>query len=89
MEVYQLVGKEARQYVKDGQQKFYNGLHMVSMQGMTEGVDGSVVQKVTCPSGIDPARLKIGEWYEMIYQLYDTAKGKMARLVDLRPYEGA
>lgn len=88
MEIYQLVGKESRNYEKDGVKKVYNGLHMVSSAGAGDCVDGSVVQKVTCPNGVDPSRLSIGAWYELIYSIYDTPKGKMARLVDLQPYSG-
>ena len=87
-DVYQLVGKESRSYIKDGVQKFYNGLHLVSMAGGFEGVDGSSVQTISCPRSVDPARLKIGEWYEIKYSHFRTAKGLVASVSDLVPYEG-
>lgn len=86
-EIYQLVGKEQRTYMKDGIQKFYCGLHLVGSQGGAEGVEGSAVQTVSCPRNTDPSRLRIGEWYELVYSHYKTAAGIRASVSDLRPVE--
>lgn len=85
-DVYQLVGKEQRQYVKDGVKKFYCGLHFVSIQGGKDGVEGSAVEKVSCPSKVDPSRLQIGQWYEFKYDIYTMGGKMMARIADFIPY---
>lgn len=86
-DVYQLVGKEQRQYIKDGQQRFYCGLHLVSASGGIEGVEGSSVEKISCPREVDPARLQIGQWYQLQYSHYRTASGMAARVSGLTPVE--
>ena len=86
-DVYQIVGKESRSYLKDGVQKFYNGLHLVSEGGAKEGCDGSFVTTVSCPYSVDASRLKVGEWVQLHYDHIQTQRGLMAKLVDITHYD--
>ena len=83
-----LVGMERRSYEKDGQKRQFCGLHLVYVEGSTEGVNGSKVECLSCPQQVDPNRLKVGALYELQYSMYNTRAGKMARLSGLDPVEG-
>lgn len=86
-DIYQLVGKEQRTYEKDGIKKFYCGLHFVSAQGASTGVEGSSVQTISCPQSVDPARLTIGSWYQIQYQHFRSAMGIRASVSGFTPVE--
>lgn len=83
-EVAKLVGKEVRQYEKDGQHKTFVGLHLVHLEGTVSDVEGCKVESVSCPRDVDHRLLEVGTTYELVYSFFDTAKGKMARLADLK-----
>lgn len=83
-EVARLVGLEQRSYEKDGQQKHYCGLHLCYVEGTVEGIEGCKVDSVSCPRNVEPKLLKVGQLYELVYTMFDTKNGKMARLVDLK-----
>lgn len=87
-EVARLVGMEFRNYEKDGQKRQYCGLHLVYAEGSDEQVIGSKVESVSCPRGVDPNRLEVGQLYELGYELYSIKGQKMARLKSLDPVEG-
>lgn len=87
MEVARLVGMEIRDYESNGQRRRYCGLHLVYVEGSVGAVIGSKVESVSCPRGVDPDRLEIGNLYALDYELYEIRGQKMARLVDLEPVE--
>ena len=87
-EVARLVGMERRSYEKDGQHRQFCGLHLVYVEGSTEGVTGSKVECLSCPQRVDPNRLKVGALYELQYSMFNTRAGKMARLSGLELVEG-
>ena len=82
-EVARLVGMERRNYEKDGQPRQYCGLHLMYVEGSVDGVKGSKVECLSCPREVDPNRLKVGALYDLQYSLFNTGKGKMARLSGL------
>ena len=86
-EVARLVGMEQRSYEKDGQPRQYCGLHLMYVENSVEGVRGSKVECLSCPRDVDPSRLRVGTLYDLKYSLFNTAKGKMARLSGLEPVE--
>lgn len=86
-EVARLVGMERRSYEKDGQRRQFCGLHLMYVEGSTEGVKGSKVECLSCPQRVDPDRLKVGALYELQYSMYNTKAGKMARLSGLELVE--
>ena len=86
-EVARLVGMERRSYEKDGQPRQYCGLHLMYVENSVEGVRGSKVECLSCPREVDPNRLKVGALYDLKYSLFNTGKGKMARLSGLEPVE--
>lgn len=82
--VARLVGMEQRSYKgKDGDQKSFCGLHLMHVEGSVKDVVGSKVETTSCPRDLDPQYLKVGQLYELDYEIYDTKNGKAARLVDL------
>lgn len=83
-EVAKLVGKEVREYTKDGQPKTFVGLHLVHVEGTVRDVEGCKVESLSCPRDVDYRLLKVGTTYELVYSFFDTAHGKMARLADLQ-----
>lgn len=87
-EVARLVGMELREYEKDGQQKQFCGLHLVYVEGSSEDVIGSRVEVTSCPRGIDPNTLKVGQLYELGYDHYRMKGQLCARLKTLAPVEG-
>ncbi len=87
-EVAKLVGKEVREYEKDGERKRFVGLHLCHLEGTAEGVEGCKVEAVSCPRDVDERLLEVGVTYELVYTMFDTRNGKMARLVDLKVVDG-
>lgn len=88
-EVARLVGMEEREYEgKDGQRHQYCGLHLVHVEDSVEDVLGSKVEVVSCPRNLDSRSLKLGQVYQLDYQIYNTKNGKAARLSGLIPVEG-
>ena len=87
-EVAKLVGMEMRSYTgSDGAQKSFCGLHFCHLEDTVRDVKGCKCENVSCPRELDPATLKIGQTYELVYEIYQTKNGKGARLVDLEPVE--
>lgn len=64
-DVARLVGMELRNYEKDGQKKQFCGLHLMYLEGSFEEVLGSRVEETSCPRGIDPSTLEVGQLYEL------------------------
>lgn len=88
-EVARLVGMEIRKYTdKDGQDRQFCGLHLVYVEGTHEEVVGSRVEETSCPRGVDPNKLKIGQLYELGYEHYRMKGQLCARLKTLEPVEG-
>lgn len=85
--VVTLVGIELRDYVKDGRQCRFCGLHVVHLEGSSRQVQGCKVESFTCPHEVDPISLKVGDMYQLVYEIYSTSKGNGARLVNLLPVE--
>lgn len=87
-DIARLVGMELRDYVKDGRKKQFCGLHLVYVEGSFEEVIGSRVEETSCPRGIDPDTLEVGQLYKLGYEIYTIKGQKMARLKTLDPVEG-
>ncbi len=88
-EVAKLVGKEVRDYVdREGQKRHYCGLHLCHLEGTVSDVEGCKVESVSCPRDVDERLLEVGATYELVYSMFDTRNGKMARLADLKVVDG-
>lgn len=86
--VARLVGMELREHEKDGQKKQFCGLHLMYVEGAFEEVFGSRVEETSCPRGIDPNTLEVGQLYELGYEHYKMKGQLCARLKTLDPVEG-
>jgi len=86
-EVARLVGKEVREYEKDGRKRQYCGLHLMYVENTVQGVEGCKVEALSCPREIDPYRLKVGSLYQLDYEIYTMKGQRMARLSNLLPVE--
>lgn len=87
-DVARLVGMELREYEKDGQQKQFCGLHLVYVEGASDEVIGSRVEVTSCPRGIDPNTLEVGQLYELGYDHFRMKGQLCARLKTLERVEG-
>ena len=83
--VARLVGMELREYEKDGQQRQYCGLHFEYLPDSQQDVIGSKVEVVSCPRGVRPDSLEVGNLYELGYEIYKLKNQTMARLTQLFP----
>lgn len=88
VEVARLVGMVLRDYEKDGQKRQFCELHLVHVEDSVSEVMGSKVEAVSCPRGVNPNRLEIGNLYQLDYEHYSFKGQKMARLINLLPVEG-
>ncbi len=70
--VAKLVGIEARDYMKDGEQRHFCNLHFCHLEGTEVEVKGCKVQALRCPREVDDRKLKLGQTYELIYRTYHT-----------------
>lgn len=86
-EVARLVGKEVREYEKDGRKRQYCGLHMMYLENTVSGVQGSKVESVSCPRDVDPGFLRVGSLYQLEYEIYTMKGQRMARLCNLLPVD--
>lgn len=66
-EVARLVGIERREYEKDGEKRVAVDLHLCHVEGTVEDVEGSAVEVLGCPRGVEPKLLEVGKTYELIY----------------------
>ena len=88
-EVAKLMGIERRSYPgTDGKQREYCGLHLCHVEDSVRDVKGCKCESVSCPREVDSYELKLGQLYELEYEIYQRKDGKGARLVALEPVEG-
>lgn len=81
-EIYQLVGKRHSEYEQDGVLKIFDSLYFVSAGGIDPEVEGQSVREERCPKSVLLSSLKIGAWYEFVYDHRKTSRGTMAFLRD-------
>lgn len=88
-EVAKLVGMECRDYTgRDGKERHYCGLHLCHVAGTVDGVEGCMVETISCPPKVEEL-LELGKTYELVYGTF-RAKNEYGReireqrLVDLK-----
>lgn len=89
MDVVRVMGKEGREWVdkSTGELKSYCGFHVVYELTDDDSVEGKKCESISCPKGVKPADIKIGETYEIKWVHFSTKTGTGARISGLVPFD--
>ena len=81
-----IVGKEISKYKKDGEDKVSRNLYVVwdAPKHATDGMEGQKCEAVFVPFDL-PDGVNVGINCEFEYEIQQTRKGAIARLVDIIP----